>query len=376
MTQTIDKQSIDLRILVGQYVSLSGHGEMVGPCPKCGGTDRLHVKADSWFCRQCHPDWDDAIAFVQWIDNCTYPQAIAKLGGSLPTPAQRIRPTAKTHEHGPQSPTWRSQATAIARASHDTLMIDGDGAEYLESRGIQSAVWLAFKLGFKPDVALPGTWDKDKKIHTQPKQPAIVLPWYRAGRLTGLRYRFLETHKYTDARGQPRTAKSSALYDSDFSGVLYGGQALANCANEYRTLVLCEGELNAISIWQTCHAWQWDVLSLGSESAKLSPAAVAYAAKFERVIIWMDRQEIAQSLMVEIPGSYGISSPKFGDKKRDANDMLISGTLGAFLATARYGACESATERQRLLWNLYDAPALDDKTQSVLSSIKQKEAKQ
>jgi DNA-directed RNA polymerase specialized sigma subunit len=99
--------------------------------------------------------------------------------------------------------------------------------------------------------------------------------------------------------------------------------------------------------------------------------------KFERVIIWMDRQEIAQSLMIEIPGSYGISSPKFGDKKRDANDMLQSGTLGAFLATARYSACESQTERKRFMYDLHDViESLDDKTQSVLTTIKQKEAKQ
>ena len=124
---------------------------------------------------------------------------------------------------------------------------------------------------------------------------------------------------------------------------------MAGCAEDLRTLVLCEGELNAISIWQQCHEWNWDVLSLGSESAKLTPAAIDYANRFERVIIWMDRTEIVKLLMHEVKGAYGVNSPKFGDKKRDANDMLMDGRLAEFLATVRINACETDRERERFL---------------------------
>lgn len=47
--------------------------EYAGPCPKCGGADRLHVLTRTrqgkhgWFCRNCHPDISDAGDYVRII---------------------------------------------------------------------------------------------------------------------------------------------------------------------------------------------------------------------------------------------------------------------------------------------------------------------
>lgn len=47
--------------------------EYAGPCPKCGGDDRLHVLTrtrqgkQAWFCRNCHPDISDAGDYVRII---------------------------------------------------------------------------------------------------------------------------------------------------------------------------------------------------------------------------------------------------------------------------------------------------------------------
>ena len=231
-------KALDLRTLVGNYTQLSGHGEMVGPCPKCGGTDRFHVKQDSWFCRQCHPDFDDAIAFIRWLDGCTFTDAIAKLGGIVPEVTKR-QPVTKTTEHKPITDEWRAKANAIAEEAHKSLM-QGDGGiggKYLDSRALTPDSLVEFNLGFAPAVPLPGTWDDKQRTHTHPKQPAIVIPWYRGGKLTAIRYRFLETHSYPDANGKMRVAKQSALFDSDFSAVLYGGQALLGCAEDLRRRV-------------------------------------------------------------------------------------------------------------------------------------------
>lgn len=57
-TQIDDAKRTDLIELAGRYTQLrkaSGTKEWEGPCPKCGGRDRFHVKADAFFCRQCHP---------------------------------------------------------------------------------------------------------------------------------------------------------------------------------------------------------------------------------------------------------------------------------------------------------------------------------
>lgn len=353
---TIDvsiKEQIDLRKLIGEYIELNGHesGEMSGPCPKCGGTDRFHVTADSWFCRQCHPKFDDAPAFVQWFHGCSFPEAMERLGAA-PVAVERRTPAAKRSVAHPVSEEWRAKAQRIVNAAYHDLMSQvgfGEGGEYLIKRSIEPESWKAFGLGFKADVPLPHTWDKEKRVYIHPAQPAIVIPWYRGGKLTAIRYRFLQQHTYTDVRNREISRKQTAMFDSDFSGVLYGGQALLGCAEDLRTLVLCEGELNAISIWQIASAWGWDVLSLGSESAKLTPAAIDYAKRFERVIVWMDRADVVKPLMHELKGAYGVSSPKFGDKKRDANDMLKDESLADWLSTIRVNACETDRERERFL---------------------------
>ena len=334
--------------------------EYAGPCPKCGGVDRFHVKPDGWFCRQCHPKFADQIEFVRWADGADFTTAIERLTGQRPMQATiQRKPTVQAM---PKPADWLDDAEMIVDSAHARLMAGGDGATYLLSRAIQPPAWEAFSLGYREDVSLPGTGGKDRA-------PAIVMPWMRGGKLTAIRYRFLQAHEYTDLEGHLRKAKQTSLVDSDFTGVLYGGQGLLGCAEDLRTLVLCEGEINALSIWQTCHGWNWDVLSLGSESAKLTTAMINYARRFERVIVWMDKSEVAKSIMTAIPGAWGMNSP--GGK--DANEMLQAGHLGGLLATARFEACETDMERERLLWNLWDNAQLpggiDAGARQVMESI-------
>lgn len=65
--------AVDLRDLVGQHTTLTkwATDELAGPCPKCGGEDRFHVKDDWFYCNQCYPydngESHDAIGFVMWL---------------------------------------------------------------------------------------------------------------------------------------------------------------------------------------------------------------------------------------------------------------------------------------------------------------------
>lgn len=364
---TLDQaRSTDLVSLAGRYTTLRREAakEMSGPCPKCGGVDRFHVKPDGWFCRQCHPDFGDAIELVRWASNVDFATAVYQLTGEMP-PAQLVRPKPKVPPAKP--PDWLDDAEQIVDSAHVRLMeCNSAGADYLISRGLQPPTWEAFRLGYREDVSLPSTGGKFKA-------PAIVLPWVRGGKLTAIRYRFLQTHEYIDLEGKPRKAKQTSMPDSDFAGCLYGGQGLLGCAEPLRTLVLCEGEINALSIWQTCHGWNWDVLSLGSESARLTSAMVDYARRFERVIVWMDKPEVAKQMQAIIgSGAWAMNSL---DGERDANDLLQVGHLGGLLATARYEACETNTERGRLLWNLWDSE-LDPGARQVMEDIANKLGRQ
>ena len=367
LDQTIidSAKQTNLVAMIGNIVELSkaSRDEYQGPCPKCGGDDRLHVKPDGFFCRQCHPDWGDAIEYLQWARGVDFADAVQQLTGHTAAhPTAKLKPTAKATQHT-QATDWAAKVEPMVKAAQDRIE---DGTAYLQSRGLTLLTAIAFQLGYRPDAPLPGAWDAQRHCSIADPQPAIVMPWYRSGKVAAVRYRFLKTHSYTGVGDKkPRTIKQSSVYDSDFTSLLYGGHVLSEfctmpildggkCAESLRTLLLCEGEMNAMSIWQVAHGWKWDTLSLGSESQKPSPAALAFAGRYGRVIIWMDKGSIARQLMSQIPGAFAVNSPMVDGKALDANDLLQSGQLGEFLSEVRLRSCRSDAERERVKWDLWE----------------------
>lgn len=333
--------------LAGRYVQLrraSGQ-EMEGPCPKCGGQDRLHVKADGWFCRNCKPidegghGWHSAVDFVMFMQpGLSFTDAVMSLTNGLnfsdESHREPTKPAPPPPPLPPQTDEWRERvAPGVEAAQRALLAGDNAGAGYLRCRHLHdTATWHAYGFGFG--------------LHRE--QPAIVIPWYRAGKLQAVRYRFLAP--------LPDSPKILSEPGSRFAGALYGGQALLGCAEDKRTLVLCEGELNAASVWQAAHKSNVDVLSLGSESQALTLAMIALANQFRSVIVWMDKPEIARKLAEQITGATAVSSPVLSNapKGMDANDMLSIGKLGAFLAGVRLKTCRDDADLQTLLWDMYD----------------------
>jgi hypothetical protein len=392
-TKTIDteaiKQSYDLREYAGRYTTLrreSAH-ELAGPCPKCSGDDRFHCDTEWFFCRQCHTKRGDIIEFVTWKDNISFKDAIATLTNTpMPTaPATRRTPAPKGPTEQPQD--WQRKAEAITEQAHARLFDDNNeeaeiGRHYLEHvRKLEPHVWLSFKLGYTSGAPLPGTKGEQRA-------PAIVIPWYRDGKVVAMRFRFLQWHEYTDSEGKPRREKQTALTGSSFSGVLYGEQAQVSFTEQpkghsnygptpegfvgvenKRTLLICEGEVNSQSIWQVAQDSHLDVLSLGSESASMTPKMIEQANTYARVIIWMDKAERAKAIQELLPHAYLIESPS----GQDANDMLQAGTLGGFLALHRFQAARNRHEQERLLWDLWDAASawngVDTDTKRIIAHI-------
>jgi len=115
-------------------------------------------------------------------------------------------------------------------------------------------------------------------------------------------------------------------------GHLFGGCALSGPDN-VPALVLCEGELNAMSVWQNT-AGAVDVLSTGGKDTYLTEAAIRAILKYKRVIVWMDRTETAKNYMAALPGAVGYRSPfpdNTGDYGMDANDCLLTRKLHELL---------------------------------------------
>lgn len=337
---------VDVMDLIAGTVELKrvSDGEWAGPCPACGGKDRLHVRRDGWFCRQCQPldpvhGWHNPIDWLVWSERLSVKDAVRRL-----LRVSRNNPviTQKT----PETPdaAWQRKAAHLCSGAAGRLWSDEGkpGRDYLLRRGLEPHVWEQFGLGYACH------WHAG----AQAEIPAIVIPWVYGRKTVAVRFRFLNP---------PDKTKLVSLKGSRFSGVLFGSQGLPDyvwqplpghgrCAEGRSTLILCEGELNALSIWQVAHNQRVDVLSLGSESAKLTDKSVTFTQRYGQVIVWMDKGEVADAIAEQLPGAARVQSPK----GKDANDWLQAGRLGEIVATMRWKAARNDDERAGVLWPIWD----------------------
>jgi hypothetical protein len=303
---------------------------------------------------------------MQWMHHLSFQEACEQLRNGVPLPAEalsRALPIPKSKQ-GKTEFDARAYQKRVDAAQDALFKAPGatPGRDYLLQRGLEPHTWMAYTLGYAAAVSLPGT-------QGQQKAPAIVIPWYVAGKLAAVRYRFLKKHTYLDAAGREREAKQTAAFGSRFSGKLFGGQQLLWGAEALRTLVICEGEINAMSIWQIAHHTQLDILSLGSESQRLTPAMVAYAQQYRTVILWLDQAKYVVDKMKLVDEALGYQTPT----GEDANDVLQKGRLGSVLSGIRRAATRNPAELERLLWDLWDGAntlyGVDRGTRDVMQAI-------
>lgn len=325
-------KATDLLQLAGRYSKLTraSSTEMQGPCPKCGGTDRMHVKADMFFCRQCYPldnnKPHDAIAFLQWAEGRTFPEAVEMLTGTQLTRTPQLP---APHHTTPEAPQWNAPAAAAKLHAMQCALPSSPGADYLNSRCLWPDTWTAYGLGYNADLR------------------AVAMPWRRGGDLWGIRYRLLDP---------PTKQKIVSEPGSRFGQLLFGGQAfpadISSTARAHRYLLIVEGEINAMSCWQTMRNGRMDVLSLGSESAHIPAAFLPVAAQYRTRLVWMDKEHRAREEAARMEA--GAIWSEDGNGKRDANDYLRDGTLLDVLSYAlrEQGKAEHA---DALAYDLWDA---------------------
>lgn len=335
-------QNADIVRMAEQRVELRKNGKQsAGPCPKCGGDNRFYCEKSYFACRKCHPERGDAIEYIKWLDNLPYANALAKLGGPLPTmPAvDKVKPVAKAPVHNGD---WdESHQRRIAIDAHLALLrCTAKQAQaalsYLQGRCIEPETIKAFSIGYDAKY-LPNTYDYDSKKQSYPKQVAITFPWFNHdGSLISIKYRFIEKHDYTDLDGKERTGenKTSPKHNREH-GNLFGWQRLQGSDNR-QVLIICEGEMNALSLWQVGNH-VIDVLSAGPQGqvTNLPTAAIELAKQYQHVIVWADERDVADKAAKQI-GAAAMESPKSAEyqKGADANDMLKAGALFDWLTFA------------------------------------------
>ena len=329
-TMTVDttavKEHVDLRELAGRVVELRSEkhngSEMSGPCPKCHGTDRFHVTAEWFFCRQCHEKRGDAIDLVQFLGlandfraACDY---LAGWSGSTPisTPMgivgvpARVKPERKPGSVSWNAPAWQRDAREFLDTA--TLRLDlpeGDaGQAYLASRGILPATWAAWGLGYAE------VW------HTKrgKRLPAVILPWQRGETIKALQYRYIGEDIAHDERFGQKAGGERTIFGAQHLGAQPGP-----------ALIVVEGELNAVSIWQAAHDLV-DVVSFGPEGniGKTADHLRHLAGRYGRVIVWADKPEVALMAQQALAGAdMALKSPG----GFDANNLLQQDLLRDFI---------------------------------------------
>lgn len=357
LRETVSCEDVIARLAPHVRLRKNGAG-LAGPCPWCGGDDRFYIVPDrsGAACTHCHKQRMDSVGLAAWLQNVTMHEAVDILSGGrqysqLPAPPATQK-TRRTDEDNAYNATWRSKVAGEAQRNHYRLQEETAGAasarSYLrETRGLAPDTWQAFTVGYQEKTPVPGT---------QKTAPAVSWPvCTQDGTVYGMKFRFTgETEtRYTMRRG-------SRLSDTD---ALFGAQLLyADATRRYRCLVFCEGEINAMSIYQTCNVAGVDVLSFGSEAqTKLPDWAIDYASGYSCVITWLDSATKAQETKAQLAGLphvLPLQSPVRGEKQ-DANACLLSGTLSALIQSARLRALPVA-QHESVLWQLWDVRHLLD----------------
>jgi hypothetical protein len=158
-------------------------------------------------------------------------------------------------------------------------------------------------------------------------EDALFLPWWTDGALQAIQYRYLAA-----------TLTKRERYGQKAGGerLLFGLPLLTGAT----TLILVEGELNAISLWQVCHGWGVDVLSWGPQGNLLRSAVLAAVAKviqqgYQQVILWADEENITQEALTALC-ALGVTQPQFiavfVPSGQDANDLLQQNRLESWVA--------------------------------------------
>jgi phage/plasmid primase-like uncharacterized protein len=329
------RNQIDLRAIAASYSTLSGReGDRLrkGPCPRCGGKDRFEVHQDKFFCRQCKPAESgkgkhDCFDFVQWMGFASnFIEAYEWLARYAGSPSS-VRPStpppaAPLPALNWQDATWQQKAQTEARSAVDCLakaVTGKPGRDYLTSRGIEQATWEACGVG----------WGEGWNAGIGATAPAIVLPWYAEdGRITHIQYRFV------DGQGQRFGRFAYPKSKDGFKGdaILYRTPARGSDA-----LIICEGEINALSLWQ---ATSYDVASFGSQSvtAATKQAIADLAQRYARVLVWADKGSVAAEL-AQLIGDH--AKPVKSPKGKDGNDLLQMGMLTAMIERLLPSPCQA-----------------------------------
>lgn len=305
----------DLLTLIEQDL---GPGRRMGTwtfwrCPFHAGDNEpsLGVRNGRYFCFACEAS-GDAVDWLVKYRQISMKEALRQVKGNG---SGRGRPVVRPDDIPPLvKPDRAWQEEAAREVSEAAKRLDSnlpDGLEvmgYLTSRGLSRHTIDTWLLG-AAWVRWPGV---------RHEVLAVSIPYFnKEGDIVAIKYRAID----------PRVKPRYIMQQGSKPG-LYGlWQELKPL------LILVEGEINALSVWQVLGG-QATVLSCGGQTshldlAKRLLAEVKKQSKSIRTFVWFDEPKIAQAFAPL--ADKVIVSPVIDEQKFDASHLLASGALTEFL---------------------------------------------
>lgn len=270
--------------------------ELKGPCPMCGGNDRFSVFKDGkgWMCRHCNPKGGGVIELVKLAYNLDFIGACKFLGfegDKRPPQRERVLPTKPARSsYDWQTEEWQREQKNYVTACANAIM-GSAGQSYLGLRGITSRQIKRYALGY----------DAGKN--------AITIPYISKNReLTAVKFRRIDPECDPKKRFWQLEGSQQVVFGAQHSG-------------RSPRAILCEGELNAISL-DSALSGSFDVLSFGGHL--MHENAIAVGKGYASGIVWCDELDKAQAIADGIPGFRAWQSVALDDgEKGDPNDILV-----------------------------------------------------
>lgn len=341
----LDLQNVNLLDLIGRDTTLkrvasTNGGEYAGPCPFCGGTDRLRVWPDHpdgkgrFWCRRCEKG-GDAIDYVRERDGVGFGEAVELLGvtpvcvtraSKAPRPQAPVK---KAKRSGPPGDDWQARGWDFVTECEAALW-SGDhneGLAWLAKRGLAEPTIKAARLGLnvqnqRDDRAAWGL-EGDKPVWL-PR--GIVIPWIIEGDLWKVNIR----------RPAGDLGQDGAKYWAATGSCngLYGADDLVNYA------MIVEGELDALTIRQEAGDLVASVAT-GSTHGGRSVPWLARLAACEAVLVAYDTDLAGETASTWWLGKLD-NARRWRPYWGDANEMAQDGVdlrgwiLGAGLHKCRF----------------------------------------
>jgi len=286
-----DTSSLLARASIAQFANVQLHGnphaEQYGPCPRCGGDDRFHIRhyqsRDYFFCRKCHPERGDAIEFLRWLHNTTFDEAVQILGGNVTALKPFAKPAPQPARYNmPPATDWQNRMKQALAECVQYLWSDTPKAtiarDYLRGRGISDETIQTWGIGYN---------HSDRRAHDHWLYQGFTLPTVIFGDLWHVR-----TRTPPKLVGKPIPGNSKHRVYDKYMGVIGNVVALMNAdaLKDAHTAIICAGEFDAILAQQHAPAGVACV-TFGSESKGMSLRWLIALRNIKRVIVCYDNDD-------------------------------------------------------------------------------------